>query len=223
MKHLILLKMFITKLTLRFKTMVEIEYKFLINSNEYELINDRFSRYSSYENIIQTNYYYDTSEFYLYSNNITFRVREKKSVLNAELKYPIEKKGALTIKKEYEKRINTIPTEINLHYIDCQDIIEEDRFLFLKGFLITQRITFFYDKMISVCLDKNYYNGITDYELEIEFLEGGIDKVEKIIETIDFLNTDNKTEGKNHRFFKSIICLQKDKAGIELSKPAARD
>ena len=53
--------------------MIENEYKVMLSKEEY----DRVKAVYQWDSVInQVNYYYDTTDFYLRRNDITFRIRE---------------------------------------------------------------------------------------------------------------------------------------------------
>lgn len=70
------------------------------------------------------------------------------------------------------------------------------------GILETQRNEYIIDDTV-LCLDKNEYNGIIDYELEIEF-QDQVD--ESVMQTLNEmgLSFDKTVDGKFTRFCKTI-------------------
>lgn len=189
--------------------MIESEYKFLINLKSYEKLLDKLKSEFGMKNILQINYYYDTDDFFLNKNDITFRIRQKNEKLNIEIKTLIERNNNLNIKNEYTKFIDHFPLKINLADTELMDKMKYNFDISLKGVLVTERTIFKNEDSFEINLDKNSYLGFIDYELEIEFQN---DYKEKILEIINNIYDIEKSEikpGKNSRFFDRLIKLGK--------------
>lgn len=152
-------------------TNIEIEAKALISKEDYNLVIKHLNA-DKYKKIKQINYYLDTDEFQLKNLGIGLRIREKDDFV-ITLKAPLaegllEKNEQITWKQYEELRdTNSFP--------DCG--IKE--FLKMLGFnpndlrivssLQTERIEIpDFEEKGSLAIDKNTYNGIIDYELELE-------------------------------------------------------
>lgn len=142
------------------KTNIEIEYKSLLDKSTYE----RLMKELNLENktYSQTNFYFDNDNKDLSKEKIVLRIRKKD--------YNVK----LTKKSTYNN--NILEESIMLDYKDA-DLMVKDGFdasiininTYVKniGTLNTLRAKCPYkDGMLF--LDKNEYNGITDYELEFE-------------------------------------------------------
>jgi uncharacterized protein YjbK len=175
--------------------MIEKEYKLLITKEEYELLIKKMKFQTIYS---QVNHYYDTSTSDFLKNNISFRIREKKGKKSIQVKSGREE-GKLHIKNEMEFSINTIPS--NISRTDFSDVFKclpnyVDNLWYL-GHLTTMRSELKKGNSV-ICLDKNYYLGVIDYELEIEFTDDGEDAL-CLLNLLE-LQLRGKTLGKFKRF-----------------------
>ena len=91
-----------------------------------------------------------------------------------QIKTPVFEEGALHIKKEYEEEADGVPEVISfekLKKITGKNMGDA----YLIGALKTVRCELTWGNGVTVCLDKNEYLGITDYEIEVEYINS-IDK-----------------------------------------------
>ena len=150
---------------------IEIEAKVLLLKNEYDTI-IRELQLDKYRKVSQTNHYIDTPNSFLKKNGIALRVREKNQEFVLTLKTPLSE-GLL------EKNDSISWRDFDL--LKDEGIFPEGgikKFLAILGVkveelkiltsLTTDRIEVDYKGGI-LCVDKNQYSGITDYELEVEF------------------------------------------------------
>ena len=150
--------------------MVELEKKVILYDYEYSFLKKslKYARTFTY----QVNYYYDTNEYELDQKGITCRIRYK------------DGKYTPTI-KEHGNDWNELSVENKYRETDYFDGTPFDGLgLFFQGFLITERTTFYPEKGVEICLDKNKYLGRTDYELEIEYEPEKKKKAEKAVDHI---------------------------------------
>lgn len=174
----------------------EIEYKGLVSENIYKELLRR-----GWDNeILQINFYYSNKNL-LKKPNITIRIRCIKEQMFLQIKVKRKQRGETRISHEYEKKIDMIPEYIS--YKDLRDIWKEYSLgdVKLVGFLVTDR------KIIKrngaeIAVDKNMYEGKTDFEVEIEY-EGQSIIVEKIIEDMGLKDNLLKGKGKFERFKES--------------------
>jgi uncharacterized protein YjbK len=152
--------------------MVESELKYMITFEEYNQLLNMSTNNFQKQTLIQINYYFDTNEFELDKRGITLRIRQTEKDLKLELKSPISKDGALRVKKEFSRSIDKLPFVINFINDEWSELIQCNSDLYLKGSLITQRTKLDSEDGIEIVLDKSYYLGLIDYELEVEFQEG---------------------------------------------------
>lgn len=152
-------------------TNIEIEAKVLINEDDYNRVL-KFYKKEELQKVTQLNYYIDTDDLLLKQFGIGLRVRQKDFfVLN--MKAPLqegllEKKESIS-EKEFDnfKNNGVFPNGSikNLLLMFGVDISK----LKIQTTLKTERIVienFSDDEVFAI--DKNYYNGLIDYELELE-------------------------------------------------------
>lgn len=141
------------------KQNVEIEYKVLINETQYNGLMANFPG----EPFAQTNFYFDNFQHQLRHRGISCRIRTYGDEVELTFKIP-RKKG-----KDEVTFSNIDPnTAFTRHdvagFMARMGILSP---LVLQGTLETVRST---TKLRYglLCIDKNTYNGITDYEVEYE-------------------------------------------------------
>ena len=152
-------------------TNIEIEAKVLINEDDYNRVL-KFYKKEELQKVTQLNYYIDTDDLLLKQFGIGLRIRQKDFfVLN--MKAPLqegllEKKESIS-EKEFDnfKNNGVFPNGSikNLLLMFGVDITK----LKIQNNLKTERIVIenFSDNEVFA-IDKNYYNGLIDYELELE-------------------------------------------------------
>lgn len=148
---------------------IEKEYKALISQEKYEWL---YRKRNWNDSFLQKNHYYDTEDLLLYRNNITFRIREVNNKMYIQTKCPNEQLvGSYSIKNECEVEIDNIPDVFSNDEIGTYvtNICVQTP-LILLGSLETFRCVEKIDD-VFICLDKNCYFDIVDYEVEIEFSE----------------------------------------------------
>ena len=97
------------------------------------------------------------------------RVREKKDKYYLQVKIPLSEDKGIHIKKEFTKEIFDIPPIIlgtELSELAGEKINNASYIGKLKTTRLKKKIN-----QAELCLDKNEYLGITDYEIEIEYLD----------------------------------------------------
>lgn len=148
---------------------IEIEYKNLITEHEYNrlLVAYPFPK----EGVKQINHYFETVEQKLEQHGCAIRIREKSNSYTITLKEP-HIDGLLethdSIQKEtfqQWKNGNIVPQPNTSKQLRKLGFKPED--LVYKGSLETLRREIPYKKVLLV-LDQSEYNGIIDYELELE-------------------------------------------------------
>lgn len=152
-------------------TNIEIEAKVLINEDDYNRVL-KFYKKEELQKVTQLNYYIDTDDLLLKQFGIGLRIRQKDFfVLN--MKAPLqegllEKKESIS-EKEFDnfKNNGVFPNGSikNLLLMFGVDITK----LKIQTTLKTERIVIenFSDNEVFA-IDKNYYNELIDYELELE-------------------------------------------------------
>ena len=152
--------------------MKEVEKKELISKEQYLACLAYLMKKQIGNRKLQVNYYYDTDDFRLYTNNETLRVRQIEDQLKLEYKHNKTIENNVRTCDEYTQALDSLPSSIDndaLNIHNCKYI----------GSLITERYDFKLNNSI-ISLDKNYYLGTLDYEIEIE--------TEDDFQGIDFIN-----------------------------------
>lgn len=133
--------------------MLEYEKKAILSEKEYLLLKEHSN---VLKRIVQKNYYYDTEDFLLNRQGITYRIREKDGIYEVTAKYPYGD----SVRKEVSHSICSVP----------KSLIFDKKTVNLHGMMETERIFLYRDEMCEIVIDKNTYLGEVDYELEIEYL-----------------------------------------------------
>lgn len=184
---------------------IEIEYKTLLTRQEYDRLQQALN--FPHTAVKQVNYYFETAQFTLKEQHSALRIREKNGHYVLTLKEPHEK-GILEThdhltKVEFEHWMNgqPVPKEHVTKQLMLLDVPLAELLYF--GALATERRTFT-DNGISYVLDKSSYNGVIDYELEIEApsAEAGEKAFQQIIE--QYPVTKQQSITKIERFFTSL-------------------
>ena len=173
---------------------IEKEYKEIISKEKYEQILAQFEWDDEFQ---QVNYYYFDEKNIVVDQGITVRVRQIDEQLILQIKVPVEVKGALHVKKEFEKEIVHLDKYIYGNSIAELKALKIEK-LECRGQLFTIRnIAVFGDTI--VCLDKNMYLGKVDYEVEIEYRDEINDSIIDTFRELGVLFL-KYTQGKNTRF-----------------------
>lgn len=148
---------------------LEIEFKNLLNENEYSTLYDTFFKRVPGQSLV--NYYIDTPDLELRSNTLLLRVRKDDGKQVMTLKAPTEK-GVLEFHAEVDYDLDSrkdvaqaevpdvIADELEKRHIGIAD-------LKIYGSLETERHETEYEGGLLV-LDKSSYLGSTDFEIEYE-------------------------------------------------------
>lgn len=148
---------------------LEFEARIMLRKEEYETLKEK---YASFEEKLQTNYYFDTENKELKNKNTILRLR---IVENTKNELTIKTKS-VNFAKEINEKISYLEVILLLEkaIIENQNVlnsiskkISNVNTLKLIGKLSTKRI-FVHCNEFDLFLDKNYYEGRVDYDLEIE-------------------------------------------------------
>lgn len=147
---------------------LEIEYKTLLNKDEFKRLKKLFSHVTP---IVQTNYYFDSESSMLKKNHLSLRIRTFSNTAELTLKVP-DKVGTLehnfsisleeadNIIKNGFKSSHPIANLLNQYHIELSSLKS-------FGHLTTKRLEI--ETPIGVmALDESQYSNIIDYELELE-------------------------------------------------------
>ena len=191
----------------------EYETRIMLTESEYFEIVSHFMRLHPNKHFLKnTNTYFDTEDLYLRKNHITFRLRTINDI-----------KSELTIKIKGKNGDDEINDSLNSQ--EAQLVLKSRVFPDgdVKNFLLTlpyafdayKEITTLYNVRLEIeekdhllVIDKNTYNNIIDYNLEIE-TKDGIESARRIlnyyIEQFSLVNRGQKYVGKAHRAIMSAI------------------
>ncbi len=140
---------------------LEIEFKLLVSQITFEKIKQDYRQYNS---VKQINTYFDSKINPLYANGLNLRIRE------------VQQKHILCLKQKQESGLHEYELEVPNATTATFDIPEVNKLLaskqiekplYVRGQLTTYRTEVPFNHGV-LCLDKNEYNGIVDYELEFE-------------------------------------------------------
>ena len=184
--------------------MLENEYKVLIDETKFAHL---FAQTEMDESFEQINYYYDTSNYGLYNQGLTCRIRDsfKRKVL--QIKYPNTAGSNFSSRIEKEFTINETPLVITQY--DAQKYLPDiiiDGDIKMLGCLKTFRWLKRLENDVLLCFDKNSYLGIIDYEIELEFDDRLID-ISTIFDSLGIQPANSK--GKYSRFIEKYLSIQK--------------
>jgi len=149
------------------------------------------------EKIIQDNYYYNDTNGYIGTNELTVRIRKKKNKCYLQVKIPKLNEASLSIKEEREVEVTDIYQKIPSDIIK-QVIDNELGEVFQIGKLTTKQKICMIDSC-EMALDQKYYLGITDYELELECSGKVPSYIQQHLKEIG-IGFDRCAFGKNKRF-----------------------
>lgn len=178
----------------------------MLNKDSYEtLIHKLKNETYGYNKILQTNFFYDTQNLNLHNNDITFRIRQIENDLKVQIKLPLEKNGLFSVKKEISKKIEVLPYQITIMDAELCKFTQKNNTIFLKGSLVTERFSVKVGNNLKIDVDKNYYLGFVDYELEVELLSNKNDCSGSILSDLVGADIIPPIGGKRERFFFSIL------------------
>lgn len=144
---------------------IEKEYKIMVTHDQFEQL---LALYDDYEVNEQLNIYYDTSDHQVQALRGGMRIRYKNGtyIFTLKIKHP---DGHIELEKE-------IPHDDINELIHDETIAAWFREYQLSGpFFELGRVhtlrSIHRTSNAEICFDINHYNGITDYEIEYEFLQ----------------------------------------------------
>lgn len=181
--------------------MIEKEYKVLLSKKKYEELLNLFDFSQAFT---QINFYYkERGEEHL---DTTIRVRAVNNQIFLQVKEPISKEKGIHVKKEYQREIKEIPYRIESEILNslCKAKTYQD--CFLIGILVTERKVVIRENY-EIAMDINYYCGVVDYELEIEFDKNVDVELIQLLENKGVYKKVN-SEGKYTRFINNYFKLK---------------
>jgi uncharacterized protein YjbK len=183
--------------------MIEKEYKEIISEKKYK---EFLGFFKINKTVNQTNFYYADKEELLNSYGISVRVRLIGGKFFLQTKIPHKDKncpGGLKISDETEELLSSAP-----EIISGEKISEITGFKIgdvkLIGSLETTRSICEWDIENMLCIDKNNYLGITDYEIEAEYISDEINSGLKIALARKGITFEKRAHGKRSRFLRAF-------------------
>jgi len=203
--------------------MLEQEVKVLLNETEFARL-ALLSKSRAGKQVIQTNHYFDTADFWFDKQAITIRIREKGDDYTITIKVTdlqntnskIKTSQEFNYPLDYQMFAKLIQSETGLNTHDFQFAPEinlyQEQLARIKylGKLVTERTKFRpADNLPYVELDKNYYLDKVDWELECEI--SGTDELSQIETwlTANGIDIVLSKRGKNGRFIEYLKFLKK--------------
>jgi len=180
--------------------MTEREIKFMLPKNTFLQCKHKLDALVAPNFFLQINYYFDTQDFLNASMGNTLRVRQKENQLKLQYKYDKQHVGVERICKEFESAIDVLPPCIRSE--ELPNSMSETEIIFsYVGNLVTMRTDYIYDSTV-ISLDTNYYLGIGDYEIEIEFQDH--EKTADILKLLSLDGIGTPNIGKYRRFANAV-------------------
>jgi len=167
----------------------EFERKSVVSESDYAALLQELNNDFVCKDVFQINYYYDTTDFALFRSDETLRIRQIGNNLNLQYKHNKRHIDNMRISDEYSEKMDELPKSIAINGVETYNV----------GFMVTQRANFDLGNGI-VSLDKNYYLGVVDYEIEVEG-ENGFD-VPEILREVDF---QPDSIGKYSRYMEKLL------------------
>lgn len=181
---------------------IEIEFKNLLTEDEFNILLDKlpFPEYS----VKQTNFYFETKDLSLKDKGCALRIREKQGNYRLTLKEPHElglQETHDTLTEEEAKHwLNgkIIPKPETTRQLQNLGVDQEE--LVYYGSLTTERREVEYQDVLIV-LDDSTYNGVQDYEFELEAKDQkvGLTRFHSILDQFEIKK--KETPNKIVRFF----------------------
>ena len=175
--------------------MIEREKKVLLTNQEYETILNLYG--GGVSTAVQVNHYYDTKDLGMNEKRITCRVRESNGKLRA------------TLKAHGNDGPSDNSMETDMGYVsNVKQNCFTDMGLLLHGTLVTYRTILLKNAAFEMVLDRNEYMGHTDFELEIEYVEGCESGAQDVLNSLmqrlgvyDKVGKYRDCKSKSERFF----------------------
>ncbi|MBR1392444.1 MAG: CYTH domain-containing protein [Ruminococcus sp.] len=176
--------------------MLEKEIKLMLSEEEYLRLKNglRFDGEA-----VQTNHYYYSAE--CSQRRISVRVREIDGKALLQIKLPVSTEGSLAVREELERELPSVPETVGQELLS--EICGVDGEARRIGALSTLRLLSHQIENVELCLDRNEYLGITDYELEAEYTGEYPEEAIALIASFG-IDTDRPAEGKYSRFLKAL-------------------
>lgn len=179
---------------------IEKEIKILLSKEDYQRVKLLFEWDKE---VTQKNYYYVNSEnITCYCNEPTIRIRKKEGKYKLQIKIGVGKeKSCLHVKEEYEKPMFSVPDTISRTELKELTNADFKNDVLLIGNLVTCRKTCAIYDNTEISLDKNFYLGIEDYEIEIEYVNNYPNEIMEYLSK-NGITSNKPSVGKFSRFMR---------------------
>lgn len=171
----------------------EFEKKLLLNETEFAILRELFFCGENATYTDQVNYYYDTPYQAFHRMGVTCRIRQKNGSLKGTIKTHLRD-------RQDESREENFAVEVLPYRFTVST-----KTVYLQGSLYTRRLEAELIPGIHMMLDQNWYLGICDYELEIEYPPTFSAQAEGVLAAIVHLlrrtTKDAEVISKSQRFF----------------------
>ena len=176
--------------------MLEKEIKLMLSEEEYRRLKEGLDLDGE---VSQVNHYYYSAECAV--RRISVRVREVEGKALLQIKLPVSTEGSLAVREEIERELPCVPEVIDSQLLYELCSVEDSARRI--GSLATLRLLSHEIENVELCLDRNEYLGITDYELEAEYTGDYPEAAANLIASFG-IGTDRPAEGKYSRFLKAL-------------------
>lgn len=176
--------------------MLEKELKIMLDKKSYERLTDKLRPEKT---VRQVNHYYYSEK--CGKKRISVRVREVDGKCLLQIKLPVSDEGALAVREEIERELDCVPDAVENSTLSKLCGID-DRAVRI-GYLVTERALSYRFEGVELCLDKNEYLGVTDYELEAEYTGDYPTEVTDFLEA-EGIDTSKSPKGKYSRFLNAL-------------------
>lgn len=189
--------------------MIELEKKILLSEKEYFALISMINNKTTMS--IHKNFYFDSDDFKMNSQNITCRIRQKENKYLATIKKHDINDRSIEESKEVQNEFD--------------DSLFDGMNIKIQGILTTERLHMYSDDCCEIVIDKNVFLNTTDYELEIEYAPGNEARVKFLLRNIakaiqykvaginveELCDRWKNTKSKSSRFFERKKLLNKMK------------
>jgi len=178
--------------------MIEKEIKLVVSEEILMKCKKTLDEFLKHTRVLQVNYYYDTPDFLHHSLGNTLRVRQTGERLVLQYKQEKHYDGNLRTCQEFEETIQRIPRQLSSSDTHCI-AMNMDLVFTMVGSLVTERVDYIYGETI-ISLDRNYFLGQYDCEIEIETHEH--EEAEAVLRMLSIGEVGEQRLGKYSRFVK---------------------
>lgn len=184
--------------------MIEREIKLIVSETELLQYKKILDARIAATKTLQINSYFDTPDSQLNFLGSTLRIRQKDGWLTLQYKYDKQYIDIERACKELEMGVRDFLKYILSKNLPCSALNPSLSYDYV-GNLITKRFDYVYDGVV-ISMDKSYYFGKYDPELEIEFQDR--ERAEDALISLPIEKAKFHQEGKYDRFVKDLQKLR---------------